>query len=167
MLLEGIIFILLTTTGLRQKIVNAIPLVMHRAISSGIGLFIAFVGLKGTEDQTTNILNSNSPDSTYLMAKLNEDNTLTVLNININEGHKIKIDINLKFDSHGNLIPFNGKESASHSHKWIERPDGKMARRPASNGENTHLPIPYEYKPLSDAIVKFNIQKHKYTQLIK
>ena len=47
MLLEGIIFILLTITGLRQKIVNAIPLVMHRAISSGIGLFIAFVGLKG------------------------------------------------------------------------------------------------------------------------
>ena len=80
---------------------------------------------KGTEDQTTNILNSNSPDSTYLMAKLNEDNSLTVLNININEAHKIKMDINLKFDSHGNLIPFNGKESASHSHKWIERPDGK------------------------------------------
>lgn len=47
MLLEGIIFILLTITGLRQKIVNAIPLVLHRAISSGIGLFIAFVGLKG------------------------------------------------------------------------------------------------------------------------
>ena len=46
-LLEGIIFILLTITGLRQKIVNAIPLVMHRAISSAIGLFIAFVGLKG------------------------------------------------------------------------------------------------------------------------
>lgn len=62
----------------------------------------------------------------------------------------------------GNLIPFNGKESASHSHKWIERPDGKMARKPASNGENTHLPIPDEYTPLSDAIVKFNIQKHKY-----
>lgn len=117
---------------------------------------------KGTEDQTTNILNSNSPDSTYLMAKLNEDNTLTVLNININKDHKIKMDINLKFDSHGNLIPFNGKESASHSHKWIERPDGKMARKPASNGENTHLPIPDEYTPLSDAIVKFNIQKHKY-----
>lgn len=46
-LLEGLIFILLTITGLRQKIVNAIPLVMRRAISPGIGLFIAFVGLKG------------------------------------------------------------------------------------------------------------------------
>ena len=45
-LLEGIIFILLTVTGLRQHIVNAIPLVLRRAISPGIGLFIAFVGLK-------------------------------------------------------------------------------------------------------------------------
>lgn len=45
-LIEGIIFILLTVTGLRRHIVNAIPLVMRRAISPGIGLFIAFVGLK-------------------------------------------------------------------------------------------------------------------------
>ncbi len=45
-LIEGLIFILLTVTGLRKHIVNAIPLVMRRAISPGIGLFIAFVGLK-------------------------------------------------------------------------------------------------------------------------
>ena len=45
-LIEGIIFILLTITGLRKHIVNAIPLVLRRAISPGIGLFIAFVGLK-------------------------------------------------------------------------------------------------------------------------
>lgn len=113
----------------------------------------------GNEDQTSNILNSNSPDSTYLIAKKNEDDTLTILNVNINEGHKIKMDINLKFDSHGNLIPYNGKESASHSHKWIEKPNGDMARKPASKGENTHLPISDEFKPLLDAIVKFNKQK--------
>ena len=46
-LIEGLIFILLTITGLRKHIVNAIPLVLRRAISPGIGLFIAFVGLKG------------------------------------------------------------------------------------------------------------------------
>ena len=45
-LIEGLIFILLTITGLRQYIVNAIPLVLRRAISPGIGLFIAFVGLQ-------------------------------------------------------------------------------------------------------------------------
>ena len=44
--IEGIIFILLTLTGLRQKIVDSMPLVLRRAISPGIGLFIAFIGLK-------------------------------------------------------------------------------------------------------------------------
>ena len=116
----------------------------------------------GKEKQTSNILNSNSEDSTYLIAKLNEDGTLTVHDINTNEGHKIKTDINLKFDSHGNLSPFNGKESASHSHKWIEKSDGNMARKPSSNGENTHLPIPDEFKPLLKAIEKFNKQHNKY-----
>ena len=43
---EGIIFILLTLTGLRQKIVDSMPLVLRRAISPGIGFFIAFIGLK-------------------------------------------------------------------------------------------------------------------------
>ena len=44
--IEGFIFILLTITGLRQKIVDSMPLVLRRAISPGIGLFIAFIGLK-------------------------------------------------------------------------------------------------------------------------
>lgn len=44
--IEGIIFILLTLTDLRQKIVDSMPLVLRRAISPGIGFFIAFIGLK-------------------------------------------------------------------------------------------------------------------------
>ncbi len=44
--LEGIIFILLTITGLRKKIVDCIPVVLRQAISPGIGLFIAFIGLQ-------------------------------------------------------------------------------------------------------------------------
>ena len=44
--LEGLIFMLLTLTGLRQKIVDAMPLVLRKAISPGIGLFIALIGLK-------------------------------------------------------------------------------------------------------------------------
>lgn len=44
--LEGLIFILLTLTGLRQKIVDSMPLMLRRSISPGIGLFIAFIGLK-------------------------------------------------------------------------------------------------------------------------
>ena len=116
----------------------------------------------GKENQTSNILNSNSKDAIYLIAKLNEDKSLTIWDVNINTSHKIGTEINLKFDSYGNLIPFNGKESASHSHKWIERPDGIMARKPASKGENTHLPIPNEFTSLVNETVKFNKKKNKY-----
>ncbi|MBE6227854.1 MAG: NCS2 family permease [Bacteroidales bacterium] len=45
-LIEGIIFILMTVTNLREAIVNAIPLSMRNAIGAGIGLFIAFIGLQ-------------------------------------------------------------------------------------------------------------------------
>jgi len=43
--LEGIIFLILTAFNIRELIVNAIPLNMKHAISAGIGLFIAFIGL--------------------------------------------------------------------------------------------------------------------------
>ena len=44
--LEGLIFILLTVTNLREKIVYIIPDTLKDSISVGIGLFIAFIGLK-------------------------------------------------------------------------------------------------------------------------
>ena len=44
--IEGIIFILLTATKVRAWIVDAIPASLKRAIGAGIGLFIAFIGLK-------------------------------------------------------------------------------------------------------------------------
>ncbi len=43
---EGIVFILLTVFRVREAIVNAIPLNLRYAISVGIGLFIAIIGLK-------------------------------------------------------------------------------------------------------------------------
>lgn len=46
--IEGLIFILLTLTGLRQMLVDAMPLILRKAISPGIGLFIAFIGLKNS-----------------------------------------------------------------------------------------------------------------------
>ncbi len=46
-LVEGIIFIILSLFKLRETIVNAIPENLKYGITSGIGLFIAFVGLKG------------------------------------------------------------------------------------------------------------------------
>lgn len=43
---EGLIFILLTIFNIREAIVNSIPLNLKKAISVGIGLFIAFIGLQ-------------------------------------------------------------------------------------------------------------------------
>ena len=44
--IEGLIFIALTAFNIREMIVNSIPMNMKHAISVGIGLFIAFIGLK-------------------------------------------------------------------------------------------------------------------------
>lgn len=43
--IEGVIFILLTACRVREAVVNSIPLNMKLAVSGGIGLFIAFIGL--------------------------------------------------------------------------------------------------------------------------
>lgn len=55
--IEGLIFILLTLTNVREAIVNAIPLSLRNAIGAGIGLFIAFIGLTSSgvvvSDQAT------------------------------------------------------------------------------------------------------------------
>ena len=43
--LSGVIFLALTFTGIRQRLVGAIPYQLHAAVAGGIGLFIAFIGL--------------------------------------------------------------------------------------------------------------------------
>ena len=45
---SGLLFLLLTISHVRQAIINAVPQNLRVAIGVGIGLFIAFVGLKGT-----------------------------------------------------------------------------------------------------------------------
>ncbi len=44
---EGIIFIILSLTSVREAIFNAIPFNLKKGVSAGIGLFIAFIGLQG------------------------------------------------------------------------------------------------------------------------
>lgn len=44
-LIEGVIFIILTLTNVREAFVNAIPMHLRNAIGAGIGLFVAFIGL--------------------------------------------------------------------------------------------------------------------------
>jgi len=45
-LIEGVIFIILTLTKVRQWILNSIPMSLKNAIGAGIGLFIAFIGMQ-------------------------------------------------------------------------------------------------------------------------
>ena len=46
--LSGIIFLLLTAGGIRQRLVAAIPYQLHASVAGGIGLFIAFIGLRNS-----------------------------------------------------------------------------------------------------------------------
>ncbi|GGM29231.1 guanine permease [Paraliobacillus quinghaiensis] len=45
-LVSGLIFIVLTISGLREKVINAIPKSLKLAVGAGIGLFIAFIGFQ-------------------------------------------------------------------------------------------------------------------------
>ena len=48
-LIDGVVFVLLTVTGLRKKIFDAIPRAVRVAIPAGIGLFIAFIGAQNAK----------------------------------------------------------------------------------------------------------------------
>ena len=52
--ISGVLFLVLTFAGVRQLIVNAIPRALFSAIAAGIGLFIAFIGLRGAGLVVTN-----------------------------------------------------------------------------------------------------------------
>ena len=58
---EGIVFIVLSLTNVREAIFNAIPMTLKSAVSVGIGLFVAFVGLQNAKL----IVNSDSTLLTY------------------------------------------------------------------------------------------------------
>ncbi|PXW91054.1 AGZA family xanthine/uracil permease-like MFS transporter [Streptohalobacillus salinus] len=45
-LVSGLVFIVLTLSGVREKIINSIPATLKLAVGSGIGLFIAFIGFQ-------------------------------------------------------------------------------------------------------------------------
>ena len=65
--IEGLIFILMSLTNVREAIFNAIPLTLKTAVSAGIGLFIAFIGLQNAKI----VVNSDSTLVTYQSFKTN------------------------------------------------------------------------------------------------
>ena len=72
--ISGVIFILISVTGVRKMIINAIPVQMKLAIGAGIGFFIAFVGLKNAgivvASESTFVTIGNFSDPTVLLALL-------------------------------------------------------------------------------------------------
>lgn len=70
--ISGVIFILISVTGIRKAIINAIPVQLKLAIGAGIGFFIAFVGLKNAgiivANQSTFVSIGNLTDPSVLLA---------------------------------------------------------------------------------------------------
>ena len=59
---EGIIFIILSLTSVREAIFNSIPLTLKKGVGAGIGLFVAFIGLQDAKI----VVNSDSTLVTYV-----------------------------------------------------------------------------------------------------
>jgi AGZA family xanthine/uracil permease-like MFS transporter len=67
--ISGVIFLLLTFGGIRQKLLGAIPYQLHSAVAGGIGLFIAFIGLRNSGIIVP------SPATTVTLGNLHEHST--------------------------------------------------------------------------------------------
>ncbi|MDR3215001.1 MAG: NCS2 family permease [Bacilli bacterium] len=80
---SGILFILISASGLREKIINAIPKSLKYAVSAGIGMFIAFIGLKGAgiveANEATIVSLGHLGNSTTLLAIIGIIVTLVLL----------------------------------------------------------------------------------------
>lgn len=72
--IEGLIFILLTVTNIREAIVNAIPKNLRYAVGGGIGLFIAFIGMQNAgiivKDDATLVALGDITSGTALLAMI-------------------------------------------------------------------------------------------------
>jgi AGZA family xanthine/uracil permease-like MFS transporter len=72
-LVSGIAFLILTMAGIRQLIVSAIPFELHAAVAAGVGLFIAFIGLRNSGIIVP------SPATTVTLGNLHDKSTALAL----------------------------------------------------------------------------------------
>lgn len=75
-LISGVFFLLLTLSGLREKIINAIPIDLKHAVGAGIGLFITFIGF-----QNAGIIVNNDATLVGLGDLSNPDTLLAIFGI--------------------------------------------------------------------------------------
>lgn len=85
--IEGILFIIMTLTNIREAIVNAIPKNLRYAIGGGIGLFIAFIGMQNAgiiiKDDTTLVALGDITSGTALLAIIGLVITGTLYALNV------------------------------------------------------------------------------------
>lgn len=86
MFVEGVLFILITLLNIQEVILNSIPVSLRYAISAGIGMFIAFVGLKNagiieSNPSTFVTLGAFTPASIVAFAGILLSGALTVLKV--------------------------------------------------------------------------------------
>ncbi|ALX49076.1 NCS2 family permease [Lentibacillus amyloliquefaciens] len=89
-LASGLIFIVLTLTGLREKVINAIPGNLKMAVGAGIGVYIAFIGFQNSGiivgDDATLVTLGNLTSPTVLLAVFGIVISVVLLSLNIKGG---------------------------------------------------------------------------------
>ena len=116
---------------------------------------------KGNARQSKNIMNSNSENPIYIIARDNGDGTVVVHSVNVFKDHKISLEINFKYDANGNMIPYSANsEKGSHAHHWYVNDSGEYHRK--QHDTNNVFNIPSECKELVKHIDEFNKKKRKW-----
>lgn len=117
--IEGLIFIVLTLSNLREAIVNAIPVSLKNAIGAGIGLFIAFIGLQNAgivvNNDATLVSLGDITSGSALLGILGLIITGILVVKNVRGGLLIGILITTAIGVPMGLTEFNGFVSAPHS----------------------------------------------------
>ncbi len=114
---------------------------------------------KKNEKQLCNILNSNSPNAVYLIAKRDKKGFIRVFSINDFNNHDIYCEVNIEFDENWNYIPFSPQNSKnSHAHYWTKKNDYVFMRVQHDNGNIFN--IPPKFHDLIMRIWEFNKQNH-------
>ncbi|MBP1948260.1 NCS2 family permease [Virgibacillus litoralis] len=89
-LASGLIFIVLTLTGLREKVINAIPANLKMAVGAGIGVYIAFIGFQNAGiivgDDATLVGMGNLTSPTVMLAIFGIIISVILLSLNIKGG---------------------------------------------------------------------------------
>lgn len=107
--------------------------------------------------QSANILNSNSRNPIYMIGNVSKsDSSIRIQKVNIFSGHHLSLEVNIKYDQHGHIKAFTGKEGGTHCHTWTVDKQGSMYR------VDGHKKLSSKYNALLNQIVEFNNKHYKY-----